>query len=288
MNMVDRRKPEWLKSRQIPTEEEQKVRLLMKNLHLNTVCREARCPNRTECFNRGTATFLIMGDTCTRRCRFCNVTKGTPRPLDPAEPGHVAEAVETLGLKYAVITSVTRDDLPDGGSGHFAEVIRAVRRIKNDVGIEVLIPDFRGDASALERVLEAGPDVLNHNVETVPRLYSQIRPGALYDRSLELLSRVKGIAPSVKTKSGLMVGLGETDKELYDVFADLREAGCDLLTVGQYLAPTADHYPVQEYVTPDRFEEYRQKALEMGFADAACGPLVRSSYKAGEMFRGCS
>ncbi|HHH84766.1 MAG TPA: lipoyl synthase [Firmicutes bacterium] len=286
--MVDRRKPEWLKSRQIPTEEEQKVRLLMKNLHLNTVCREARCPNRTECFNRGTATFLIMGDTCTRRCRFCNVTKGTPRPLDPAEPGHVAEAVETLGLKYAVITSVTRDDLPDGGSGHFAEVIRAVRRIKNDVGIEVLIPDFRGDASALERVLEAGPDVLNHNVETVPRLYSQIRPGALYDRSLELLSRVKGIAPSVKTKSGLMVGLGETDKELYDVFADLREAGCDLLTVGQYLAPTADHYPVQEYVTPDRFEEYRQKALEMGFADAACGPLVRSSYKAGEMFRGCS
>ena len=286
--MVDRRKPEWLKSRQIPTEEEQKVRLLMKNLHLNTVCREARCPNRTECFNRGTATFLIMGDTCTRRCRFCNVTKGTPRPLDPAEPGHVAEAVETLGLKYAVITSVTRDDLPDGGSGHFAEVIRAVRRIKNDVGIEVLIPDFRGDASALERVLEAGPDVLNHNVETVPRLYSQIRPGALYDRSLELLSRVKGIAPSVKTKSGLMVGLGETDKELYDVFADLREAGCDMLTVGQYLAPTADHYPVQEYVTPDRFEEYRQKALEMGFADAACGPLVRSSYKAGEMFRGCS
>jgi len=286
--MVDRRKPEWLKSKQIPTEEERRVRHLMKNLHLNTVCREARCPNRTECFNRGTATFLIMGDTCTRRCRFCNVNKGIPQPLDPAEPGHVAEAVKTLGLKYVVITSVTRDDLPDGGAGHFARVIQAVRGMKSDVGIEVLIPDFKGDVSALEQVLEAGPDVLNHNVETVPRLYSQVRPGALFERSLDVLKRAKAHNPSIMTKSGLMAGLGETDDELYQVFAELRKAGCDLLTVGQYLAPTKEHYPVAEYIPPERFEAYRAKALEMGFSDAACGPLVRSSYKAGEMFRGCS
>ena len=286
--MVDRRKPEWLKSKQIPTEEERRVRHLMKNLHLNTVCREARCPNRTECFNRGTATFLIMGDTCTRRCRFCNVNKGIPQPLDPAEPGHVAEAVKTLGLKYVVITSVTRDDLPDGGAGHFARVIQAVRGMKSDVGIEVLIPDFKGDISALEQVLEAGPDVLNHNVETVPRLYSKVRPGALFERSLDVLKRAKAYNPAIMTKSGLMAGLGETDDELYQVFAELRNAGCDLLTVGQYLAPTKEHYPVAEYIPPERFEAYRAKALEMGFSDAACGPLVRSSYKAGEMFRGCS
>lgn len=286
--MVDRRKPEWLKSRQIPTEEERRVRHLMKNLHLNTVCREARCPNRTECFNRGTATFLIMGDTCTRGCRFCNVNKGTPLSLDPAEPGHVAEAVKALGLKYVVITSVTRDDLPDGGAAHFASVIRKVREIDTGVGIEVLIPDFQGDSDSLNTVLDARPDVLNHNVETVSRLYEAVRPGAVYERSLELLARAKTINPSIKTKSGLMVGLGETDAELYGVFADLRKAGCDLLTIGQYLAPTKEHYPVADYILPEKFEEYRAKALEMGFLDAASGPLVRSSYKAGEMFRGCS
>ena len=286
--MVDRRKPEWLKSKQIPTEEEQKVRRLMKNLHLNTVCREARCPNRVECFNRGTATFLIMGDTCTRRCRFCNVKKGKPQPLDKEEPRHVAEAVKALGLKYVVITSVTRDDLPDGGAAHFASVIRKVREIDPGVGIEVLIPDFQGDSDSLNTVLDARPDVLNHNVETVSRLYEAVRPGAFYERSLELLARAKTINPSIKTKSGLMVGLGETDAELYGVFADLRKAGCDLLTIGQYLAPTKEHYPVADYILPEKFEEYRAKALEMGFLDAASGPLVRSSYKAGEMFRGCS
>ena len=286
--MVDRRKPEWLKSKQIPTEEEQKVRRLMKNLHLNTVCREARCPNRVECFNRGTATFLIMGDTCTRRCRFCNVNKGKPQPLDKEEPRHVAEAVKALGLKYVVITSVTRDDLPDGGAAHFASVIRKVREIDPGVGIEVLIPDFQGDSDSLNTVLDARPDVLNHNVETVSRLYEAVRPGAFYERSLELLARAKTINPSIKTKSGLMVGLGETDEELYGVFADLRKAGCDLLTIGQYLAPTKEHYPVADYILPEKFEEYRAKALEMGFLDAASGPLVRSSYKAGEMFRGCS
>jgi len=286
--MVDRRKPEWLKSKQIPTEEEQKVRHLMKNLHLNTVCREARCPNRVECFNRGTATFLIMGDTCTRRCRFCNVNKGKPQPLDKEEPRHVAEAVKALGLKYVVITSVTRDDLPDGGAAHFASVIRKVREIDPGVGIEVLIPDFQGDSDSLNTVLDARPDVLNHNVETVSRLYEAVRPGAVYERSLELLARAKTINPSIKTKSGLMVGLGETDEELYGVFADLRKAGCDLLTIGQYLAPTKEHYPVADYILPEKFEEYRAKALEMGFLDAASGPLVRSSYKAGEMFRGCS
>ncbi|HOO60250.1 MAG TPA: lipoyl synthase [Candidatus Mcinerneyibacteriales bacterium] len=286
--MVDRRKPEWLKSKQIPTEEEQKVRRLMKNLHLNTVCREARCPNRVECFNRGTATFLIMGDTCTRRCRFCNVNKGKPQPLDKEEPRHVAEAVKALGLKYVVITSVTRDDLPDGGAAHFASVIRKVREIDPGVGIEVLIPDFQGDSDSLNTVLDARPDVLNHNVETVSRLYEAVRPGAVYERSLELLARAKTINPSIKTKSGLMVGLGETDAELYGVFADLRKAGCDLLTIGQYLAPTKEHYPVADYILPEKFEEYRAKALEMGFLDAASGPLVRSSYKAGEMFRGCS
>lgn len=286
--MVDRRKPEWLKSKQIPTEEEQKVRHLMKNLHLNTVCREARCPNRVECFNRGTATFLIMGDTCTRRCRFCNVNKGKPQPLDKEEPRHVAKAVKALGLKYVVITSVTRDDLPDGGAAHFASVIRKVREIDPGVGIEVLIPDFQGDSDSLNTVLDARPDVLNHNVETVSRLYEAVRPGAVYERSLELLARAKTINPSIKTKSGLMVGLGETDEELYGVFADLRKAGCDLLTIGQYLAPTKEHYPVADYILPEKFEEYRAKALEMGFLDAASGPLVRSSYKAGEMFRGCS
>lgn len=286
--MVDRRKPDWLKSKQIPTEEEQKVRRLMKNLHLNTVCREARCPNRVECFNRGTATFLIMGDTCTRRCRFCNVNKGKPQPLDKEEPRHVAEAVKALGLKYVVITSVTRDDLPDGGAAHFASVIRKVREIDPGVGIEVLIPDFQGDSDSLNTVLDARPDVLNHNVETVSRLYEAVRPGAFYERSLELLARAKTINPSIKTKSGLMVGLGETEAELYGVFADLRKAGCDLLTIGQYLAPTKEHYPVADYILPEKFEEYRAKALEMGFLDAASGPLVRSSYKAGEMFRGCS
>jgi len=260
----------------------------MKNLHLNTVCREARCPNRVECFNRGTATFLIMGDTCTRRCRFCNVNKGKPQPLDKEEPRHVAEAVKALGLKYVVITSVTRDDLPDGGAAHFASVIRKVREIDPGVGIEVLIPDFQGDSDSLNTVLDARPDVLNHNVETVSRLYEAVRPGAVYERSLELLARAKTINPSIKTKSGLMVGLGETDAELYGVFADLRKAGCDLLTIGQYLAPTKEHYPVADYILPEKFEEYRAKALEMGFLDAASGPLVRSSYKAGEMFRGCS
>jgi len=284
--MVEKRKPEWLKSRHRPAEEEQSVRRLMKDLHLNTVCQEARCPNRTECFNRKTATFLILGDTCTRRCRFCNVKKGVPRRVDPQEPGHLADAVEALGLKYVVITSVTRDDMQDGGAGHFAAVIEAVRERVPGVGIEVLIPDFQGDAEALEIVLKARPDVLNHNVETVPRLYTTVRPKAAYDRSINLLAGAKKYNPSLLTKSGLMVGLGESEEELVAVLKDLRKVGCDLLTLGQYLAPTAEHYPVAEYVTPEQFETYKKRALSLGFRDAACGPLVRSSYRAGEMYRG--
>jgi lipoyl synthase len=277
-------KPPWLRvpipggGRSLSTER------LLRELGLHTVCREANCPNRMECFSGGTATFLILGDVCTRRCAFCNVGKGIPQPPDPKEPAALAEAVTALGLSHVVITSVTRDDLPDGGAAHFAECVRWVRQRSPDVSVELLIPDLRGRVAALGVVMAAGPDVLNHNIETVPRLYPQVRPGADYTRSLGVLTEAKRRGgEGLLTKSGLMVGLGETTDEVRSVLRDLREAGCDLLTVGQYMAPSKDHTPVREYVAPETFDAYAGYARKIGFRGVASAPLVRSSYRAAEM-----
>jgi len=279
------RKPDWLK-RRLPTGEAfNQVRELIAAGKLHTVCQEAKCPNIWECYSHHTATFLIMGERCTRNCRFCSVSPGFPKPLDPHEPGRVAEAVERMGLKYVVVTSVTRDDLPDGGAAHFAATIGAIRRRLPEAEIEVLIPDFQGDAAALETVLAARPNVLNHNIETVPRLYPQVRPQADYRRSLELLRRSRALAPSIPTKSGLMLGLGEKPEELRQTLLDLREAGCRILTLGQYLQPSPEHLPVEAYVPPDDFEKWRKAALEMEFSEVASAPFVRSSYHAEESFQ---
>ena len=278
------RKPDWLK-RRLPTGETfNQVRDLIEAGRLHTVCQEARCPNIWECYSHRTATFLIMGERCTRNCRFCSVASGPPGPLDPQEPARVAEAVERMGLKYVVVTSVTRDDLPDGGAGHFAATIHEIRRRVPGAEIEVLIPDFQGDPAALETVLRARPDVLNHNIETVPRLYSRVRPQADYRRSLGLLRRAGEIAPGTPTKSGLMLGLGERPEEIRQTLQDLRAAGCRILTLGQYLQPSPEHLPVEAYVPPDDFENWRRDALEMGFSEVASAPFVRSSYHAKESF----
>jgi lipoic acid synthetase len=277
--------PSWL-WRRIPVEGEEAVRRvehLLSNLGLHTVCQEALCPNLPECFGQGTATFLILGDVCTRNCRFCAVKKGRPQPPDPQEPERVAEAAARLGLQYVVVTSVTRDDLPDGGARHFAATIQAVRRRLPAARVEVLIPDFRGSLAALETVLEANPDVVNHNLETVPRLYPLIRPQADYRRSLGVLAWVKTWSPHITTKSGLMLGLGERTAEVLQVLYDLREARCDLLTLGQYLQPTERQDPVARYVPPEEFAGYRAKAEAMGFRGVVAGPLVRSSYQAGRL-----
>lgn len=319
------RKPEWLRQKVRMNPETREMIQLLRRFQLNSVCEEAKCPNRSECFERRTATFMILGANCTRNCTFCTVTKGKVSPVDPEEPQRVAEAVRELGLKHVVITSVTRDDLPDGGAEHFAQVIRAIRagsvgastagdgsvgtsstgdRSKEtgarstgdgstgdgstETGevpiIEVLIPDFRGDGAALAKVIEAKPDIINHNIETVPRLYPEVRPRAVYERSLELISRVKAMAPSIYTKSGLMVGLGEEPEEVLATLRDLCSAGCDLLTIGQYLAPSEKHHPVIEYITPEAFRSYEKEGLAMGFLMVSAGPLVRSSYMAGETF----
>jgi len=274
-------KPEWLRVRARGTRQYDEVAEMLKKLDLHTVCDEASCPNRMECYSRRTATFMILGSVCTRDCTFCDVRKGlAPQALDPAEPLHVAQAAAALGLKHVVITSVTRDDLPDGGAGHFADTIRAVRGQLSHATIEVLIPDFRGDRDALGMVAAAGPDVINHNVETVPRLYPEVRPMADYGRSLALLAAVKEIDPGIHTKSGIMLGLGETDAEVEEVLGALREARCDFLTIGQYLAPSASHHPVAAYIHPDRFAALGELGKSMGFAHVASGPLVRSSYHA--------
>jgi len=277
--------PPWIRRRFPPQEEWERVERLLRSLSLHTVCESARCPNLGECFRRGTATFLILGDTCTRSCRFCAVKKGIPLPPDPEEPRRVAEAARTLSLHHVVVTSVTRDDLPDGGAEHFAKTIRAIRECLPQATVEVLVPDFQGSAEALEVVLAARPDVLNHNVETVPRLYSLVRPQADYARSLELLRRTRARYPGVLVKSGLMVGLGETQKEVEAVLWDLKEAGCDVVTIGQYLRPTAWHLPVVAYVPPEVFAHYREYALRLGFRGVASGPFVRSSYRAEEFVR---
>jgi lipoic acid synthetase len=279
------RKPDWLK-RRLPTGETfNQVRDLIEAGRLHTVCQEAKCPNIWECYSHRTATFLIMGERCTRNCRFCSVAPGPPGPLDPQEPARVAEAVERMGLKYVVVTSVTRDDLPDGGAGHFAATIHEIRRRVPGAEIEVLIPDFQGDPAALETVLRARPDVLNHNIETVPRLYPRVRPQADYRRSLELLRRAGEIAPGIPTKSGLMLGLGERPEEIRQTLLDLRAVGGRILTLGQYLQPSPEHLPVETYVPPDDFENWRKAALDMGFSEVASAPFVRSSYHAKESFQ---
>lgn len=278
-------KPKWLKQRLPSGSGYEKTRRLVKTSGLCTVCQEARCPNQFECFAKGTATFMLMGENCTRNCGFCAVAHGGTSPLDPDEPVRIASAVAEMKLQYAVLTSVTRDDLPDGGAAHFAQTITAIHKKCSETLVEVLIPDLRGDQSALECICEKKPSVLNHNVETVKGLYEQVRPQAVYERSLELLTRVKEIDPALVTKSGLMLGLGETGKELRQTMKDIRATGCDLLTLGQYLQPTADNLPVHRYVPPEEFENIRETALELGFAGVAAGPHVRSSYQAGELYK---
>ncbi|WP_028857020.1 lipoyl synthase [Psychrilyobacter atlanticus] len=277
-------KPEWLKINLGSVKGFQNIENILKELNLKTVCKEANCPNRAECYSSGTATFLIMGGICTRKCKFCNVKDGSPKSLDIDEPKHIAEAVKKLKLNYVVITSVTRDDLVDGGAGHFAEVIKEIREINKNVRIEILIPDLKGSEDSLNIVLKAMPEVLNHNIETIPRLYELVRPEAEYNRSLEILKMSKAIDPRIKTKSGIMLGLGETREEVIEVFKDLRKNSCDLLTIGQYLRPSEEHYPMSEYVTPEEFEWYKEKAEEIGFEGVASGPLVRSSYKAWQLY----
>ncbi len=281
-------RPEWLKVRIRANEGFDRVNDLIKDLSLHTVCQEARCPNIFECWTEGTATFMILGDICTRHCGFCAVGKGRPGTLDPDEPRHVGEAVSQLGVKHAVITSVNRDELPDGGALHFAETIHWVRRLNPGVRVEVLIPDFCGNEEALNIVLAARPDVLNHNTETVARLYKRVRPDAKYQQSLELLRRAQSRKPEhpLLTKSGLMVGLGENVDELLETISDIAETGCDILTVGQYLAPTPRHIPIEKYYSPDEFAYLKSEALAMGFRYVEAGPLVRSSYHAGRHTRG--
>lgn len=273
------KRPEWL-DKKVNLRILADVQGLCRNLRLHTVCEQALCPNIGECFSRNVATFLILGDVCTRWCSFCAVSKGKPLPPDPDEPERVATALKTLGIRYAVITSVTRDDLPDAGAGMFAETAAAIRRLANPPAVELLIPDFRGDTDCLRRVVEARPDVLSHNVETVPRLYETVRAGSDYPRSIALLRKAKDMAAGLPTKSGIMLGLGETREEVVSVMKDLVAARCEILTIGQYLAPGRRHYPVQSYVRPEEFEEYRAIGLSLGFLRVTSGPYVRSSYLA--------
>jgi lipoic acid synthetase len=275
-------KPEWLKVKAPGSENYRRLSTLMRGLGLNTVCEEARCPNIGECWHHGTATFMILGDVCTRACGYCAVAHGKPATIDLDEPRRVADAIRVLDLQYVVITSVDRDDLPDGGSGIFAETIRRTRALSPGCRIEVLIPDFQGKADQLRTVLDAGPDVLNHNTETVPRLYRKARSGGRYSRTLELLQRAKAYAPHIPTKTGLMVGLGEETAELVEVFRDLRAIEVDILTIGQYLRPTESHLEMVRYYTPDEFRALKALALDLGFGHVESGPLVRSSYHAHE------
>jgi lipoic acid synthetase len=274
--------PSWIRVRVSEGENFKDLKQMVRSGRLHTVCEEARCPNIFDCWNRRTATFMILGDICTRACRFCAVTSGRPTELDLGEPVRVADSVAELGLKHAVITSVDRDDLLDGGAGIFARTIHAIRRRSPGTTIEVLTPDFEGDFNAVRTVVEAGPDIFNHNTETVPRLYSRIRPRAVYANSLALLRHVKTLAPSMVTKSGLMVGLGETEDELLEVFSNMRAHDIDVLTVGQYLRPTKKHAEVVRYYRPEEFARLKVQAVEMGFGHVEAGPLVRSSYHADE------
>lgn len=277
------RKPSWIRVRSSNSQEFYEVKRILREQKLHTVCEEASCPNIGECFGKGTATFMILGDLCTRRCPFCDVAHGKPQAPDAQEPLHLAQSIAAMKLKYVVITSVDRDDLRDGGAQHFADCIREVRAQSPRTKIEILVPDFRGRLEvALEKLFGCPPDVLNHNLETVPRLYRQCRPGADYAHSLKLLKDFKMNFPDIPTKSGLMLGLGETDDEILEVMRDLREHDVEMLTVGQYLQPSTGHLPVLRYVPPEGFKELERAAMEMGFSNAACGPMVRSSYHADE------
>jgi lipoyl synthase len=276
------KKPEWIRVKAgSPSTRFYEIKQILREHKLHTVCEEASCPNIGECFGKGTATFMIMGDKCTRRCPFCDVGHGRPDPLDAEEPLNLARTIAALKLKYVVITSVDRDDLRDGGAGHFVDCIRKTRELSPQTTIEVLVPDFRGrDDRALEILKAAPPDVMNHNLETIPRLYKEARPGSDYQFSLNLLKKFKALHPGVPTKSGLMVGLGETDEEILAVMRDMREHGIDMLTIGQYLAPSGHHLPVRRYVHPDVFKMFEREAAAMGFSHAAVGAMVRSSYHA--------
>ncbi len=282
------RKPAWIRAKAPVGPGVARIKRLLREARLATVCEEAQCPNLGECFEHGTATFMILGDICTRRCPFCDVAHGRPEPIDPAEPEHLAESIAAMGLAYVVITSVDRDDLRDGGAGHFADCLRAVRARCPTTRLEVLVPDFRGREAVALAAFEgdAVPDVFNHNLETVPRLYTQARPGADYAGSLRLLERFKAIHPGVPTKSGIMLGLGEEAEEVLAVMSDLRAHGCDMLTLGQYLQPTRDHLPVRRYWTPDEFAALRAAGESMGFSSVASGPMVRSSYHADRQAQG--
>jgi lipoic acid synthetase len=280
------RLPDWARKTGPLARGARGVRVLLREGSLHTVCEEARCPNLGECFSRGTATFLLLGDRCTRRCRYCSVSTARPLPPDPEEPARVAEAALRMGLRYVVLTSVDRDDLSDGGASHFAAAVRAVRRAVPGAGIEVLTPDFGGDRAALGVVLDAAPEVFNHNIETVPRLFPRLRPQGRYGLSLDQLAAAKGARPGQATKSGLMVGLGETDAEVVSVLRDLRAAGVDILTIGQYLRPSREHEPVHRYVPPEAFRALEAEARAIGFPTVYSGVFVRSSFNAEEVYRG--
>jgi lipoic acid synthetase len=277
-------KPSWLKKRIPPMQDLMRVKSILDEASLHTVCEEARCPNLGECFSKGTATVLILGRICTRNCGFCAVEHGVPVLPDDEEPKKVAQAVKKMGLQYVVITSVTRDELIDGGASHFAKTIQAIRALDREIKVEVLIPDFKGVLASLETVLKEKPDVLNHNIETILRLYPKVRPQADYKRSLNLLKESKEICPHILTKSGFMLGLGETKEEVLDLLQDLRVVGCDFLTIGQYLQPRPDRLPVVRYVPPEEFEEYKKIGERMGFKAVASGPFVRSSFQASQMY----
>jgi len=279
------RKPEWLRVKLSDGHGMNYTKGVISQFSLNTVCEEANCPNKIECFGRKTATFMVLGSSCTRNCRFCNVNFGKPDTVDDDEPENLAKAVSKLGLEHAVITSVTRDDLPDGGAAHFARVVEWIRKLSPHTTAEVLIPDFKGSIGSLKTVVDSVPDVIAHNVETVPRIYGSVCPQSNYKTSLEVLKNIKLLNPAIKSKTGIMVGLGETKEEMVKVFADLREVGCEILTIGQYLAPSKQHYPIFKYIHPDVFEEYKRIALDMGFSHVSSGPFVRSSYHAGEALK---
>lgn len=279
-----KRKPEWIRAKLYSANRGMEVEKLLKKLNLNTVCTEAKCPNIGECYNRKTATFMILGQVCTRNCKFCNVTKGQTQPIDLSEPENIAKAVQELGLRHVVITSVTRDDLADNGASHFANVITQIKQLNKNTIVEVLIPDFNGNVDDLKTVIYAKPDIINHNIETVSRLYSTIRPMAEYERSLQLLRNVKKYSEGILSKSGIMVGLSEKEDEVIQVMQDLRLVDCDIMTIGQYLAPSLNHYPVYEYIEPKIFDKYKDIGLEKGFKYVASGPLVRSSYFADKAF----
>jgi len=278
------RRPSWLKKRISINDQQNQVYDMLKGLNLHTVCQGAQCPNISECFGKGTATFMILGDICTRNCRFCAVTTGQPEPLDTDEPRRLAIATRELKLKHVVITSVTRDDLSDGGAGHFARTINALHKEVPEVAIEVLTPDFQGDEAALKTVVQSRPNIYNHTLETVPRLYTQVRPMADYHRSLEVLKKVRGIDSEIYTKSGIMLGLGEKRFEVSEVMSDLREVDCNIITVGQYLRPSMEHLEISEYIHPETFQEIEREAKDLGFLYVASGPFVRSSFNASEAF----